>query len=70
MATIAIKPKRSENASSAPSAGDLEVGEIAINSTDQKIFTKKSDGTIVEVANAGAGSASEGFAIAVSIALG
>jgi hypothetical protein len=69
MATIAIKPKRSETASSAPTSGDLEVGEIAINSADQKIYTKKSDGTVVEVANAGAG-ASEGFAIAVAVALG
>lgn len=70
MATIAIKPKRSETASSTPASGDLEVGEIAINSADQKIFTKKTDGTVVEVANAGAGGATEGFAIAVAIALG
>lgn len=70
MATIAIKPKRSEVASSAPTASDLEIGEIAINSADQKIYTKKSDGTIVEVANAGGGGASEGFAIAVAVALG
>ena len=69
MATIAIRPKRSESASSAPTAGDLEIGEIAINSADQKIYTKKSDGTVVEVANA-AGGASEGFAIAVAVALG
>jgi hypothetical protein len=69
MATIAIKPKRSETASSAPASGDLEVGEIAVNSADQKIYTKKSDGTIVEVANA-SGGASEGFAIAVAVALG
>jgi len=69
MATIAIKPKRSETASSVPSSGDLEVGEVAINSADQKIYTKKSDGTVVEVANASAG-ASEGFAIAVAVALG
>ena len=69
MATIAIKPKRSETAASAPSSGDLEIGEIAINSADQKIYTKKSDGTVVEVANASAG-ASEGFAIAVAVALG
>ena len=69
MATIAIKPKRSETASSIPVSGDLEVGEVAINSADQKIYTKKSDGTIVEVANA-SGGASEGFAIAVAVALG
>mgnify|MGYP001334443094 CR=1 FL=1 len=66
MATV-IKPKRSETASSAPSSSDLEAGEIAINSTDQKIYTKKADGTIVEVANKGA---EEGFAIALAVALG
>ena len=70
MATIAIKPKRSETTSSTPASGDLEVGEIAINSADQKIFTKKTDGTVVEVANAGGGGTTEGFAIAVAIALG
>jgi hypothetical protein len=71
MATIAIKPKRSESASSVPASGDLEVGEIAVNSADQKIYTKKADGTVVEVANATTASgASEGFAIAVAIALG
>ncbi len=69
MATIAIKPKRSETASSVPSGSDLETGEIAINSADQKIYTKQADGTIVEVANASAG-ASEGFAIALAVALG
>lgn len=69
--TTVIKPKRSETATSIPTTGDLEIGEIAINVTDQKIYTKKSDGTIVEVANAAGGSgASEGFAIAVAVALG
>jgi hypothetical protein len=68
MSTV-IKPKRSETATAVPSTSDLEVGEIALNSVDQKIYTKKSDGTVVEVANAGGG-ASEGFAVAVAIALG
>lgn len=70
MATIAIKPKRSETAAATPASGDLEVGEIAVNSADQKIFTKKSDGTVVEVGNASSGGTTEGFAIAVAIALG
>ena len=65
--SIAIKPKRSETATSTPSASDLETGEIAVNSADQKIYTKKADGTVVEVANKGA---EEGFAIAMGIALG
>jgi hypothetical protein len=68
--TIAIKPKRSETATSIPSSSDLEIGEVAVNSADQKIYTKKSDGTVVEVANAGGGGTTEGFAIAVAIALG
>lgn len=48
MATI-IKPKRSETADSIPSSGDLAVGEIALNPTDKKIYTKKADGTIVDM---------------------
>ena len=67
MATIAIKPKRSETTSSVPSGSDLETGEIAINSADLKIYTKQTDGTVVEVANKGA---DEGFAIALAVALG
>ena len=44
-----IKPKRSEVASSVPAAGDLAVGELAINSTDKAIYTKKADGTVVTI---------------------
>lgn len=65
--TTVIKPKRSETASAVPSSSDLAEGEIAINSTDLKIYTKQADGTIVEVANKGA---EEGFAIALAVALG
>lgn len=42
-----IKPKRTETASTAPTAAQLEVGELAVNSTDKSIFTKKADGTVV-----------------------
>jgi hypothetical protein len=66
MSTI-IKPKRSESANSVPSGSDLAAGEIAINSADQKIYTKQADGTIVEIANKGA---EEGIAIALAVALG
>jgi hypothetical protein len=48
-ATIVIKPKRSEGAGVVPGAEDLEVGEIALNSTDKKIYTKKADGTVVDM---------------------
>jgi tRNA A22 N-methylase len=45
--TIVYKVKRSETSSSTPGSGDLAVGELALNLTDAKIFSKKSDGTIV-----------------------
>lgn len=54
MSTV-IKPKRSETASSVPGSGDLAVGEIALNPTDKKIYTKKADGTVVDMLS-GAGS--------------
>ena len=53
MATV-IKPKRSETTSSIPAANSLQVGEIAMNVTDGKFFTKKSDNSVVEVGGAGA----------------
>jgi hypothetical protein len=68
-----IKPKRSETASSVPSASDLAVHEIAMNPTDQKIYTKKADGTVVIVAShvdTGDAQITEGDALAFSIALG
>lgn len=52
--TTIIKPKRSEVAASVPTAGQLEIGEIAINLTDGKIYSKKIDGTIKELGGAGA----------------
>ena len=52
MATV-IKPKRSEVALSVPAAGSLAVGEIAMNVTDGKFYTKKSGGTVKEMGGAG-----------------
>jgi len=43
-----VKPKRSET-SGAPSSGDLEAGELAINLADGQLFSKKTDGTIVQL---------------------
>ena len=48
-----IKPKRSETASAIPSGGSLEVGELALNVTDGKFYTKTSGGTVKEVGGAG-----------------
>ena len=53
MATV-IKPKRSETALSVPSSGSLAVGELAMNVTDGKFYTKTSGGVVKEVGGAGA----------------
>ena len=52
MATV-IKPKRSETASAIPTAGSLEVGELALNVTDGKFYTKTSANAVKEVGGAG-----------------
>ena len=52
MATV-IKLKRSETPSQIPSSGSLAVGELAMNITDGKFYTKNSGGTVVEVGGAG-----------------
>jgi hypothetical protein len=53
MATV-FKPKRSEVAASIPTTGQLEVGEIALNITDGKFYTKTSSNIVKEVGGAGA----------------
>ena len=47
-----IKVKRNEIASTPPGTGDLEVGEIAINTADQKLFIKDSSNNIKEIGGA------------------
>ena len=53
MATV-IKIKRSETPSQIPGAGALEAGELAMNVTDGKLYTKTSGGVVKEVGGAGA----------------
>ena len=48
---IVLKPKKSETASAVPTTGDLAVGEICMNIADQKIYTRKSDNSIVVVSS-------------------
>ena len=52
MATV-FKPKRSEVAAAIPTSGQLEAGEIALNVTDGKFFTKTTAGVVKEVGGAG-----------------
>ena len=50
---IVLKPKKSETASAVPTTGDLAVGEICMNIADQRLYTRKSDNSIVIVASHG-----------------
>ena len=52
--TTVIKPKRSETASAVPSAGVLAIGELAMNVTDGKLYTKTSGNVVKEIGGAGA----------------
>ena len=51
--TTVIKPKRSEVLAATPTSGQLEVGELAINLADGKMYSKNSGGTVLEVGGAG-----------------
>lgn len=51
--TTVIKPKRSAVAASIPTSGQLEIGELAINIPDGKLYTKDSAGSIKELGGAG-----------------
>jgi hypothetical protein len=47
-----IVTKNSSTASAVPSAGSLTQGELAVNVTDKKLYTKNSSGTVVEITGA------------------
>ena len=71
---IVIKPKKSETAAAVPTTSDIAVGEICINVTDQKIYTRKSDNSIVVIASTTAAGATiqqaTAKAVTMAIALG
>ena len=50
-----IKPKKSSVAGEIPAAGDLQVGELAANTADGKLFIKHTDNTIKEISGGGSG---------------
>ena len=59
-----IKHKRSSTPSATPSTSDLELGELAVNTYDGKLFLKKDDGTasVVEIGAGGGGGGSSTLA--------
>ena len=52
--TTVIKPKRTETALAVPTTGTLAVGELAMNVTDGKLYTKTSGNVVKEIGGAGA----------------
>jgi hypothetical protein len=50
-----IRHKRSSTAGATPAAGSLVTGELALNTADGKLFTKKDNGTIVEIGGSAGG---------------
>lgn len=54
MATT-ILIKNNSTAGSVPVAGNLSVGELAVNTADRKIYTKHTDGTVVQMGGGATG---------------
>ena len=52
MSTV-IKPRRSETSLAVPTAGQLAVGELAMNVTEGKFYTKTSANAVKEMGGAG-----------------
>ena len=66
-----IKLKRSDIPTVVPSDNDLEVGEVAINTADQKMYVKDGFENVIEVANKGVSDAdATAKAVTMAIALG
>jgi hypothetical protein len=63
MATILLK--RSTTASSVPSAANMTVGELAINTTDGKLFMKKSDNSVIDITGGSSVSAAKTISYAM-----
>ena len=49
MANITIKIKQSSVAGKVPTASQLEQGELALNTSDQKLYSKDSSGVIFSI---------------------
>jgi hypothetical protein len=49
--TTVIKLKKNESANNVPTTSDIVVGEVAVNTTDKKIYVRDSSNAIVQVAS-------------------
>ena len=48
MSTV-VQLKRSETTGAIPGAGDIAVGELAVNLADGALYSKRTDGAIIEI---------------------
>jgi hypothetical protein len=60
----------SPTASAVPSAGNLLAGELALNTTDEKLYFKNAAGTVKQIASTAVAGASKGQAVAFSLIFG
>jgi hypothetical protein len=54
-----IITKNSSTAGSVPGAGSLTQGELAVNVTDRKLYTKNSGGSVVQVGGGATGAGTD-----------
>jgi hypothetical protein len=57
--TSTIITKNSSTASAVPLAADLTQGELAVNVTDKKLYTKNASGTVVQITGSAGGSTTQ-----------
>ena len=57
--------KKNSSSGNVPSASDLSVGELAVNTADGKLFTKHTDGSVKTIAEAQVSEEATALAIAL-----
>ncbi len=62
--TQQIKLKRNTSNTTAPTTDDIEVGELAVSAVDGKIYLRKTNDSITDVAQA---AIDEGVAMAIAL---
>ena len=71
MADNTIKHYRNVTNTTAPTAGNMEVGEIAVGAVEGALYTKKQDGSVITFTDSStAVQANTDEAVALAIALG
>lgn len=64
-----IITKNNTVAGNSPTASELSVGELAVNTADKKIFTKDSSGAVVELSSTGGSTANALFEHSYTVAV-